>query len=241
MKKPLLIFYCVCCALTVTVLILAARQYILKTQAQTLVVVVEASDSTRVEEQMYSFETELVRSFADSAGYALQITEESDLNKAIEMLADGKCDLVARLVPVTEQYADLVAFSQPLMFSRAVLVQCQPPVEKQYDLADDTIVMPLGSPFVQRIMNLSDEIAAPITVIEIADSSAMDIARAVAQGKYRFTVLNQQLAQDLKKTFPNVDITLPIGFEQAYCWAVAADNKTLLEKINVFLTNNIKN
>jgi ABC-type amino acid transport substrate-binding protein len=44
----------------------------------------------------------------------------------------------------------------------------------------------------------------------------------------------------MKKDYPNLDISMPIGFEQAYCWAVRADNPELLEKLNAFLEKFMK-
>ena len=182
---------------------------------------------------------EMMKAFADSLGVELVLVKENDIKKSINKLQRSSCDVVASFIPLTNEWCNEVAFTIPLIVLRQVLVQRidsgRPLVKKQYDLANDTVYLPAHSPYKMRLLNLSDEIAAPIHIVEMRTNSIDQMMQMVVEGKIKNTVCSEQLARKIAAENPLIDISLLIGFEQQYCWAVHLDSELLLKKLNEFL------
>lgn len=188
------------------------------------------------------FQYEIVKAFADSLGLELVISEKNHIKACMEGLSTGDYDIIANLVPVTTEWGKNASFTIPFFTSREVLVQrtgsgprCPRLVLKHSELANDTIYIPVNSPFKMRLNHLSNEIADPIHIVEIKNKSSEQMVRMVACGKIKYTICNEQFAQKLKSKYPNINVSLPIGFAQQQAWVVHPDSPLLLEKLNDFL------
>lgn len=193
-------------------------------------------------DSLYGFQYEIVKAFADTMGLELVITEESDLEKCISDLKLGDYDIIANAIPITTQWKKEVLFTTPLFTSRQVLVQRiltdstrKIKIKNHMDLANDTIYLPIHSPYKMRIENLSNEIAAPIQVMEMKNKSAEQMVQMVSLGRIKYTICDEQVALKLKLQYPNIDVTIPIGFEQDQAWVVHKESTKLLEELNSFL------
>lgn len=188
------------------------------------------------------FQYEIVKSFADSLGLELVITEKNDIQDCLKGLSSGDYDIIANFIPVTTEWKSKVLFTTPFFTSREVLVQRAgiksirtKLIKKHDELANDTIYIPVNSPFKMRLNHLSDEIAEPIHIIEIKNKSSEQMVRMVACGKIKLTICDEQFAQRLKLKYPDIDVSLPISFGQQQAWAVHPSSPKLLEKLNEFL------
>jgi membrane-bound lytic murein transglycosylase F len=197
---------------------------------------------SRKGDSIYGFQYEIVKAFADTMGLELVITEENDLEKCVNNLKLGDYDIIANAIPITTQWKNEVQFTTPLFTSRQVLVQRiltdsvqKIKIKNHLDLANDTVYLPIHSPYKMRIENLSNEIAAPIQIIEVNGKSAEQMVHLVSSGKIKYTICEEQIAQKLKLQYPNIDVSIPIGFEQDQAWVVHKESKKLLEELNSFL------
>lgn len=195
-------------------------------------------------DSVYGFQFEIIKLFADSLGVELQISEQNDLKESIEGLISGEYDIVANIVPFTSEFKDKVLFSKSIISTRQVLVQTissdslsKLAIQKQLDLANDTVFLPLNSPYKMRIKNLSDEIAAKICIVELKNVSTESLVRMVSEGRLKNTICSEELAKKLQKQYPNIDISLALGFNQNHGWLVNINSPQLLEKLNYFLTD----
>lgn len=195
-------------------------------------------------DSVYGFQFEIIKMFADSLGVELQISEQNDLNKSIDGLASGEYDIVANIVPFTSEFKNKVNFSKTIINTRQVFVQkilsdslSQRKINKQIDLANDTIYIPLNSPYKMRIKHLSDEIASRIYIVEIKNISTETLVRMVSEGRLKNTICSEELAKKLQKHYPNIDISLALGFNQNHGWLVNVHSPKLLEKLNAFLSD----
>lgn len=195
-------------------------------------------------DSVYGFQYEIVKAFADSLGLELVISEENDFGKCMADLKGGDYDIVANFAPITTQWKDDVLYTMPLNVSKQVLVQrivndSTKTVAKfksnHLNLANDSIYIPLNSPYKMRLEHLSDEIAAPIHIIEMKNSSTEQMVRMVSQGKIKYTICDEDIAERLVVKYPNLDVSLAVGFEQQQAWAVHKQSPLLLEKLNSFL------
>jgi membrane-bound lytic murein transglycosylase F len=195
-------------------------------------------------DSVFGFQYEIVKAFADTLGLELVVTEESNLKTCIEDLKGGDYDIIASFTPVTTEWKKDVLFTIPLFTSRQVLVQRiegdsshSKMIKSHFDLANETIFVPENSPYKMRLDHLSDEIANPIHVLEMKSKSTEQMVHLVALGKIKYTICDEQIAQQLKLQYPNIDISLPIGFEQEQAWAVHSGSHKLLEELNSFLND----
>ena len=190
------------------------------------------------------FQYELIKAFADSLGVELVISEENDLKNGIDALKTGDYDLIAMMVPVTTEWKKDVILSTPILTSRQVLVQQLKPdsvpakiISKHHQLNNDTIYISGNSPFKMRLLHLSDEIAGTIHIEEMKGLNAEQMVRLVSEGKIKNTICDELFALKLKKEYPNLDISVPIGFEQQQAWILNPKSKKLQEKLDEFLSD----
>ncbi len=194
-----------------------------------------------VGDNVSGFQYEIVKAFADSLGVELVIVEESDLKASIEGLKNNDYQLIADFIPVTSEWKNEILFTMPLLSSHQILVQRYVNdstkdilIKKQFQLANDTVFIPIHSPNKIILKHLSDQIADSISIIEM-NLSVEQIVRQVATKKVKYTICGELFAQRLKLKYPNIDISLPIGFAQHQAWAVNNKSTLLLEKLNEFL------
>jgi membrane-bound lytic murein transglycosylase F len=193
-------------------------------------------------DNIYGFQYEIVKAFADTLGLELVITEESDIKACMADLQDGDYDIIASFVPVTSEWKKEALFTNSLFTSRQVLVQRitndttqAKAIKNQFQLANDTIYLPVNSPYKMRIEHLAKEIADTIHIIEVKDQSSEQLVHLVATGKIKYAICNQQFAQRLKFMYPNLDFSVAVGFDQKHSWVVHKESVLLLEKLNEFL------
>lgn len=195
-------------------------------------------------DSVFGFQYEIVKAFADTLGLELVISEQDDMKARVDGLKNGDYDIVASFMPVSTEWKSDALFTNPFFTSRQLLVQQinkdsiqSVKIKKLDDLANKTIYIPEHSPFKMRIKHLSDEIANPINIVEMKDVSPERLFHLVSMGKIQYTICDEQFAQKLKIRYPNIDVSLPISFEQRQAWAVYIKSPKLLSELNDFLTD----
>ncbi len=194
------------------------------------------------EDMARGFQYDLLRALADSLHLELKIDVENSFEKSIKGLKNGDYDLIARNIPITTELRKKIAFTDPILKNRQVLVQRtlrandrQKPIRNQLHLAGKTLYVPEHSPFLLRLRNLAKEIGDSIYVKHIPHYEAEQLIIMVAKGDIDFAVTDEWTAQKAKKDFPEIDILTAIGFTQPEGWAVHKSSPELLEVLNHFI------
>ncbi|MDR1699181.1 MAG: transporter substrate-binding domain-containing protein, partial [Prevotellaceae bacterium] len=106
------------------------------------------------------FQYDLLRMLADSLHLEVKIFAENSVETSLKGLREGKFDLIARNIPITTELRKKVAFTDPILKNRQVLVQRtqrandrQQPIRNQLDLGGKTLYVPENSPFLLRLRN----------------------------------------------------------------------------------------
>lgn len=180
----------------------------------------------------------LVDSLARQKGMVLDLTVARSLAAAVDMLDSGKVDLIAYEVPITEHYKQFVVPCGPENLTSQVLVQ--PKVQGQAPITDVTelvgrdVYVEKDSKYLRRMKNLNDELGGGIRIHTVdADSIiAEDLIRMVSDGKIPLTVVDSDVARLNRTYYPDLDIDLPVSFDQRSAWAVAPDKKWLADSID---------
>lgn len=190
-------------------------------------------------DSVYGFQYELIKAFSVKLGVELEIAENDDVESAINEMLNGEYDIVASFIPVTSEYEDKVLFTNSLQVDRQMLVQRKGDstlfVAKQYELAGDTIFLPQNSPYKMLVANLSSQIADTIHVSELKNTISEVAVKMVSEGIISYTICPERCAKKMINQYPNLDISLPVGFQQSTAWAIPKSSTNLQNKLNDFL------
>ena len=209
-----------------------------------------ATEKSRVgfalgEKTALGFNYEIVKAFAHSMDLELEISLVNNMDSAITGLHQNKYDLVACNIPNTSEMQKKVNLSVPLLNSRQMLIQRT----GNDSVAPDTLVtdhrmlhnqkiyIAGGSPFRFRLENLSGEIADTIHITEVESATTEKLVKAVSEGKIKYTICDELQARKLSAQYSNIDFSVPVGFNQHFCWAVDKKSLRLLHEINEFLND----
>jgi membrane-bound lytic murein transglycosylase F len=195
------------------------------------------------------YQYELLQELSKYLDVELEMVITKDITKAYDLLAEGKIDLIAMGLTVTQKRMKVLEFTDPIAMVEQVLVQAKPGnyrsmktadeieshlIRNQVELADKTVYVQKGTVFVDRLKSLANEIAGKITIIE-EDKDVEELIAAVASGEIEFTVSDEHIAMINAKYFPNIDVKTPISFPQQIAWAVNKGQTGIRDTINNWL------
>ncbi len=194
------------------------------------------------------FQFELLQRFAEYSGLQTEIIASNDVTDLTAKLLEGKCDLIAVCLPITSEDRKYLAFTEPLMQSRQVLVQRKPTnwkslndtdinnglIKSPLDLGGKTIVVQRGTAYVQRLKNIAEEIGKSIDIVEVPEDEEQ-LIQFVAGEQIDYTVCDEKIAQVNQKYFPQIDVRTAISFPQNLSWALRKNSPRLLLEINTWL------
>lgn len=188
------------------------------------------------------FNYELLQAFAKDHGLHVDIRPEMAFDKCLELLAAGKCDLIASGILATTELRDSLLLTVPIALSRQVLVQRKPAspkdtayIESLLDLGGKTVHIVKDSPYALRIRNLGDEIGDTIYISEVERYGSEQLISLVAHGDIDYAVCEESIAEAVIDSMPQIDIHTPIGFHQFYSWAASKQSPALLDTLNVWI------
>ena len=183
------------------------------------------------------FQYEMLELFADQLGVELSITIVKNEQEAIDLLEKGKIDLIAMALTVNSSKRQQMAYSEPIMETRQVLVQRKPVnwssmtpealdkilIRDQVELAYKTIYVEQNSSYYTRLLSLSEEIGDTIHVIAVPYSSE-ELVKSVVFGDIDYTVADENVARVSAAYYPNIDVSTPVSFMQKIAWGFNKNN-----------------
>ena len=198
------------------------------------------------------YEYEMLRSFAKHMNVDLQIVVAKDMNQIFDLLRRGEVDIVCANLTITEDRMKKVNFTEPLIYTRQILVQLKPKgwngmtAEKQsehlvrttIDMSGKSIYVRKQSSFYSRLVNLEEEIASKINIVEVpGDVTTEELITMVANGKMPYTIADENVAMVNQTYYPQIDIKTAISFPQKIAWAVNKKSPLLLAELNNWIEN----
>jgi len=201
------------------------------------------------------FEYELLSRLAKNLGLELEITIAEDIDDLFDMLNNGKGDLIAYGLTITEPRKKMVSFTENHYVTHQALVQRMPDnwrslpgykIDKQLisntlELSNDTVWVRENSSYAERIKNLENEIGADIPVAHINGNVTTDeIIKMVVDGEIERTVADYNIASINKTYYPILNIDTRVSFSQRIAWAVRQNSPDLLKAINKWINKEKK-
>lgn len=193
------------------------------------------------------FHYELINALTKEKGLKVEIIPLMSVTDRLQGLEEGKFDLIAYDIPTTSILKDSILLTIPINRSKQVLVQRKPVegdttpfINNQLDLAHKTLHVVENSPALLRINNLSNEIGDTIYTKEIKKYGSEQLMALVAHKEIDYAVCNENIAEALIDSFPQLDINTQISFTQLYSWAVNKKSVELADSLNAWLDSYMK-
>lgn len=197
------------------------------------------------------FKFELLQQLAKDMGVKLEISVSNNMEATFDGLRSKKYDLIAKNLTVTKSRNEIIDFTMPLEQTRQVLVQRRPKawpymspesvedslIRNQLDLAGKTIHVQKNTAYYRRLLNLSEEIGAEISIVEDSIFGVEQLVAMVSRGEINYTVCDENVAKVNQSYFPNLDVATPVSFEQNIAWAVRHDSPEWLNYLNNWIRN----
>ena len=205
--------------------------------------------------QPMGFEYELIKWLAEDLNLKLELIISEDLDTQFEVLNRGDVDIIAQGMTVTNQRKWEVDFTQYLYLTKQVLVQKKPDnylklswkslekalIDDAIELINDTVSVRKNTSYYERIQSLSNEIGGNIYIdtlsSKLSDGEIMDL---VAQGKIKYTIVDENVAKINASNLPILDIDVPISFSQRIAWVTRKKAKNLTKIVNEWILKNRK-
>ncbi len=163
----------------------------------------------------------------------------------IPFLKEGKGDIAAGLLTVTDERKKTAAFTKPYLQNVSEVLVAYKGAKQPgslEDLSGKTVHILRGSSFVTHLAALNSRLAAtgraPVNIVEMpASANADDILEMVNAGILDYTVTDDFTAELWSRVLP--DITMPKGVTLCQggniAWAVRRDNPAFLESLNGYV------
>jgi membrane-bound lytic murein transglycosylase F len=200
--------------------------------------------------QPMGFEYELVKKLAEHFNVSLEVKVISSIEKMFEMLNSGEGDLIAFNLTITKERLEKVDFTKPINTVKQVLVQRKPKdwrkmkiheIEKRLirdpaELIGKTVFVRSSSAYVQRLINLSNEIGGDINVVEAEPELTIeDLIARVDSGEIDYTISDDNIAHLNTVYYRNIDVETDISLSQRIAWALEKNSDDFEADVNRWL------
>ena len=187
------------------------------------------------------FKYELLQALCKDLDVNLEITVSNNIRESFDGLKNNRFDVIAQNLTVTGERNAELDFTFPIEQTQQVLVQrvkTDKPNDSIYinsvlELANKKVFVQKNTAYYQRLLNLSEEIGANIEVVADSVFRVEDLIEKVAKGEIDYTVCDDNIGKLNKVYYPNIDVSLQVGFPQNIAWAVrkgSAEWKAYLDK-----------
>ncbi|MEQ1501045.1 MAG: transporter substrate-binding domain-containing protein [Myxococcota bacterium] len=183
------------------------------------------------------FDYELVKLFAKENGLRVDVIVPPDASDLVPWLLEGKGDLIAAQMTVTPERAAKVAFSDPYLFVREVLVQPagEPPITAPEGLRGKTIVVRPSSSY-RATLDALQATAGPFTIVDAPeDVETEQLIAKVGRGEVPLTVADSTIAKVELAHRDDVQLSLVLTEERPIAYGIRTGNPALRDAVNQWL------
>ncbi len=188
-------------------------------------------------EQNMGYEYELAERFSKSLKLEMEVVIARDMNDLVEKLERKEVDLIAYPLIITNELKNKVRYTEHDYITKQVLVQSLQKGKKRLsdvtELIGKEVYVAEDSKYYTRLSNLNSEVGGGIIIRTIAgETDEEKLIEMVANGEIPFTITDDNIANVNKTYFDNIDVSLPVSFEQRSAWAVGQDSPELYNAVN---------
>lgn len=197
--------------------------------------------------EIMGFEYEILKMLEEYLNIKVNIIVLPSIEAAIKGLNKGEVDIIAYPLTITKERKKIIGFTTHYSSQRQVLVQRKPQnwrdmklheiektlIRNQVDLIDKEIHVLNHSSYINALESLSEQVGGEIGINEDApDVDTEQLIKNVAEGKYDYTVSDENIAHVNKSYYPILDAETPISFPRRIAWAVRLNAPELLDTLD---------
>lgn len=196
-------------------------------------------------DQPMGYHYDMITEFSRQYDLTPKVIVAENSNTMNKLLMEGVADIIAYNMPVTNEMRDSILFCGMQQISHQVLVQRVQHIDFMItdvtNLIGRKITVIKGSRYHDRILNLNNELGGGIIIEEISGDTTLveDLIRLVSRGKIEYTIADDGLAKFNQTYFSNIDVHLPISFDQRSSWVVRKDSPILADSLNNWFEKSI--
>lgn len=187
------------------------------------------------------YEFEMLRNLAATLGVRLHLIVKSDIQEAFFLLNQGKADIIAMNLAISEERKKFANFTAPLGSMGTVLVQRKKsdPLQNLSDLEEKIIYIQKDAIFKSQLCSLQQDLGISLTIIEEKGPSDHFINRVVKE-EIDYTVVDKVVALVNSTYYDELDIDLEISPKSDVAWAIRKNAPQLEEAVNDWIKSKDK-
>ncbi|SHG26863.1 MltF family protein [Dysgonomonas macrotermitis] len=195
-------------------------------------------------DEAMGYDYDLVKQFCDYHGLKLNIKVAENSTRLLQMLENGEGDLIASAVTVQNELKDSIIYCGLEQISHQVLVQRtgkrDSMVTDVVQLIGKEVYVKHDTKYHRRLLNLDAELGKGILIKDVEKDTITveDLIGMVARKEINYTVADEYIAKLNKTYYRNIDVSLPLSFEQRSSWAVRKDTPELADSLNAWFAQN---
>lgn len=189
-------------------------------------------------DQPMGYHYDMLLDFCSHHGLTPKIIVAENISALYTMLQDSIGDVVAYNMPITGQLKDSLLFCGLEQITHQVLVQREQKndtiLRDVTELIGKEVTVLDRSKYKDRMENLNEELGGGV-LIKIAEGDTIvveDLIRKVSSGDISYTVADEFVAKLNQTYFRNLNVGLPVSFDQRSSWAVRKDSPVLADSLN---------
>ncbi|MDR1544152.1 MAG: transporter substrate-binding domain-containing protein [Prevotellaceae bacterium] len=235
--------------LVISISVLSCNKFCQKNEQKELCVIAENNilGYAIKDSVMQGFQYEIIKNFADSFDYQLNIILSNNLETSLKSLQKDEADILLRCLPTTLSLKKEVDFTTPLYISHLVLVQQKREKKEKNllmknisDLEGKTIFINHNSPYIKQLQYIIEESGIDFKVEKINISNFEKLAENIVSGKISYLAIDKMTAKTLAKINTNLDYDTALGLNQFMAWAVGKSNPKLKTQLDAWLEEFLK-
>lgn len=184
-----------------------------------------------------AFQHEAAEAFAQSVGLVPELVPVSRFADMIPALLEGRGDLIAANLTITEKRREKIAFSVPLTTVRqqVLVAQDEEGIRTIGDLAGRRVMVDRGSSFWERLASLDGQYPGIVLVERPPDFSDEDELDAVARGEVDATVRDSNVADMYLAYRDDLRLAFELPGDDDIAWGLRHDSPQLRAALSRFL------
>ncbi len=196
-------------------------------------------------DQPMGYHYDMISQFCRQHSLVPKITVAENWGAIVRMLKDGVGDVIVYNMPVTNQLRDSIVYCGLQQISHQVLVQRVQHTDSMItdvtELIGKKITVVEGSKHHDRIINLNNELGGGIIIEMISGDTTLveDLIRMVSRGEIEYTIADDVLGKFNQTYFRNLDVHLPVSFDQRSSWMVREDTPILADSLNSWFERSV--
>lgn len=181
---------------------------------------------------------EIADEFSSAIERPIKIWPIVEPDDGMSKLEKGSYDILASL-PLDNNIKNRFPVSESIFLDKLVLIQLSDslgtkPITSSLDLNGKTVSVTAGSSAAQRMKNLAKEIGGNITVLEIPETSDELLTLQVANGSIPLAVVNERVAAELSRYYPDLKFDSSVSFTQFQVWLFNPEDSVIFNRFNVW-------